>query len=339
MRLRQQFNDDEMRVEVSTVGGTSPRYVTTRPGHTIRYGVEKQLGVALRPWHSLTMGDQEMDLDETFEWNGIDDGARITLHTHRKSARDIVLETSKLNHWSEEQTEEMLSHVDSNNPYRMRWKWTILSEGLPVDFGHIEISGDLDMENSLLKALPESFGFLKVDGSVILRENQLRSLPQSFWSLEMGGDLVLGDNQLETLPKGCPHFTNRFNPNGNSIYLDNNRLSALPDDFGSLPPIAGDLEIGVNNLTELPDGFGNLVIRGSLYLNDNDFRSLSKLLSSIESCTVGKTIFVMDNKFSVYKNRSDTLVAAFGRDKWIGVDRCCGTWDDTKIRLYDDDDY
>jgi hypothetical protein len=71
----------------------------------------------------------------------------------------------------------------------------------PDDAPSLEIK-EVDFANLGIKALPEIFGHLKLSGNLDLRYNELTSLPESMRWMQVGGDLHLSNNKLSWLPGG-----------------------------------------------------------------------------------------------------------------------------------------
>ena len=91
-------------------------------------------------------------------------------------------------------TEERLRGDLSYNPDDTVESWDLSSCGLtalPEEFGALELTGNLFLNNNQIESLPESFGNLRVGGNLWLTANQIESLPQSFANLTVGGVLGL----------------------------------------------------------------------------------------------------------------------------------------------------
>jgi Leucine-rich repeat (LRR) protein len=89
------------------------------------------------------------------------------------------------------------------------------------------------------------------------------------------------------MKKEVKEFCNIFNLTENQffgidkiscdLYLDNNKLTSLPDGFN--PTVGGDLYLYNNKLTSLPDGF-NPTVGGNLYLDNNNLTRLPKFTNT-----------------------------------------------------------
>ena len=79
-------------------------------------------------------------------------------------------------------------------------------------------------------------------------------------------------------------------------------LTALPESFGSLSTVGGDLNLYQNQLRTLPESFASLTVGGYLRLNENQ---LTTLPESFGSLTVGEDL-------GLYYNQLTTLPESFG---------------------------
>ena len=180
----------------------------------------------------LTMGGEDIELNDSWQNNGIVHGARLEIHKMPRTFENVVNDVREMNpHISEERlTTDVVLH-----PYEplhitgdLDWKLLGISQ-LPESFGSLTVDGDLSLRNNKLASLPESFGSLTVGGYLWLYGNRLTSLPKSFGSLTVGKDFSLNYNQLTSLPESFSSLTV-----GGHLWLNDNQLTSLPESFGSL---------------------------------------------------------------------------------------------------------
>ena len=242
--------DDIIEIEIRTEEDT--KRIRVNPNSKV---IESVIGDLGSPhFVNITMGDDEISLERTFNENGIEDGARLNIHKRERFSLEYVLaEIIVLN-----------PDVDEGR-LRSKIRFDRINADKPW---HIE--GDLVWFNLGIRELPESFGDLIVGGNLFLNSNLLTSLPESFGNLTVGGDLYLNDNSLTSLPEIFGNLTV-----GGDLLLYNNELTSLPNSFGNLK-VDGDLLLYNNELTSLPKSFGNLTVGGDLSLRRNLLTSLPK---------------------------------------------------------------
>jgi len=151
----------------------------------------------------------------------------------------VIEETVVLNsHLTSSQLKEGIT-MDRNDPTQI--KDVDFSElgikALPEIFGHLKISGDLNLSyNNALTSLPESMGSMKVGGHLNLSRNALTSLPESMGSMKVGGYLSLSRNALTSLPESM----GSIQVGGHLMLYDNNLPDPKPTK-ADFPNVEGDV--------------------------------------------------------------------------------------------------
>lgn len=196
----------------------------------------------------VELGDDVLLDDDTFEYAGVEDGARLHVTLKRVTFETVVEDILELNPHLNKEVLMFNVNVDLNDA--------------------LQVNGDLLWNNLNIHSLPESFGDLTVRGIVYLYHNQLTTLPKRFGSLIVKRSLFLSQNHLTSLPESFGSLTV-----GGDLYLNRNRLTRLPESFGSLTT-GGDLDLRDNDLTTLPGSFGSLTVGGELFLHRNRLTSL-----------------------------------------------------------------
>ena len=99
---------------------------------------------------SITMGDDEISLEGTFNDNGIEDGARLNIQIRERfGISDVINHIMELNpDVNEERLRSRAKNINADRPW------------------HIE--GNLNLSNLGIIELPESFGDLTVDGNLFV---------------------------------------------------------------------------------------------------------------------------------------------------------------------------
>ncbi|KAL6078953.1 LRR receptor-like serine/threonine-protein kinase GSO1 [Balamuthia mandrillaris] len=132
-----------------------------------------------------------------------------------------------------------------------------------------------NLYNRGLTALPISFGRIAKLTSCNLSANLLTALPSdSVWPTHR-------PHQLQSLLKLAEGIACGVWPALISLYVDNNKLVALPSGFGQLS-LLKFLDIRSNELETLPSDFGGLSLLRSLDLSSNQ---LTGLPSAFNHCT------------------------------------------------------
>ncbi|ELR14609.1 leucine rich repeat domain containing protein [Acanthamoeba castellanii str. Neff] len=140
---------------------------------------------------------------------------------------------------------------------------------LPSSFSRLSSLEVLNLGMNELAGLPPEVGDLSSLRVLNLSFNRLAALPT--WplgaSLTALVDLDLSANALTALPPALP-------PTLTSLHLTDNRLTALPDDFGLHVPVLRRLALARNALSALPASFPRLTRLRQLDLRDNRLASL-----------------------------------------------------------------
>ena len=121
--------------------------------------------------------------------------------------------------------------------------------------------------------------------------------------VEVENDLFLDDNKLTSLPESFGNLKV-----GGNLYLSYNNLTSLPESFGKLR-VGGNLSLGRNNLTSLPESFGNLKVGGGLGLSNNNLTSLPESFGNLK---IGGNLRLDNNNLT-------SLPESFGSLKIKGV--------------------
>ena len=142
---------------------------------------------------------------------------------------------------------------------------------LSGNFGSLEITGNLNLNNNRLHRLPDLAG-LVVGGSILLDHNALEELPDCWrdGQIQIGASLKQVENEEPRSPGGS--FVAPMMEGEGDLYLNSNRLRGLPDSFCSLV-IPGDLYLGENLLESLPAAFGEIGVGGPLNLRNNSLQA------------------------------------------------------------------
>ncbi|MGB0645376.1 MAG: hypothetical protein ACPGQF_11560, partial [Akkermansiaceae bacterium] len=227
--LRQPFKEDDV-IDVQIVSADGgEEWMTVKRDDAIR-----NMDLNLRVWHQLMMDGQPLALNQSFEENGVNDGARLHLHEDRKEARDVIEELGRLNPVLDDDTLAAILGLKVRAPY--------------------DIVGNLEL-SEVITQLPPSFGHLDILGKLDLSSNPLEYLPEEFGSVATSIDLRWCEN-LELLP-------DRIIPD-DSIHLEELMLSdceslvSLPESIGRCKSLTSlDLTYCIS-LVSLPDTIGDL---------------------------------------------------------------------------------
>ena len=164
-----------------------------------------------------------------------------------------------------------------------------LSDYWPCElWGHMDDAGNMTVTHTLLSTLPVAFAQGVVDGSLTVCFNsKLRSLCPNFGSIRVGKGMHLNMNELESLPDsfgdvGCID---------GELYLSCNRLQSLPDSFCRLT-VKGDLRLQHNQLRGLPARFHELTVSGEIRLHNNMLVSLPESFGQLK---VAGNLHLCDN--------------------------------------------
>ena len=152
-------------------------------------------------------------------------------------------------------------------------------------------------------------GNYTVGKTLDLRRKQIESLPNDVFrdfKAAIPGHLWLDRNRLTTLPESFGSLKV-----GGNLYLSSNKMTRLPESFGSLS-VGGDLRLSKNQLTRLPASFGSLTVGGSLLLYRNQ---LTALPDSFGSLTVDGTLDLSANRLTALPESVGSLTV--DGDLWL----------------------
>ena len=191
--------DDSIQIEIRIDEET--KKIRVNPNHTVLENVIANIEDLGLPHNntrfilqSITMGDDEIALEGTFNENGIEDGARLDIHKRERiSFEDVLAEIKDLNPGvDEEGLRTGADNINEDKPWHIRGNLILFDLGisqLPESFGNLTVGGSVLLDDNQLTSLPESFGNLTVGEHLSLYGNQLTSLPESFGNLTLGGNV------------------------------------------------------------------------------------------------------------------------------------------------------
>ncbi|OWZ11009.1 hypothetical protein PHMEG_00016034 [Phytophthora megakarya] len=164
---------------------------------------------------------------------------------------------------------------------------------LPESFGSDEASSaawgqltELYLRENELTKLPAAIGELTKLESLYLEDNKLSSdgIPDEIARLSSSlAGLCLHRNLLTTFPVSLCQLVQLEELNSTCrLYLDDNALESLPEEFGMLQNLK-ELDIVGNKLTTLPNSFKNLGRLEILHAERNQLIKLPKDLGELQS--------------------------------------------------------
>ena len=294
-----------MEIEVTSKGeNTGTSLICVNPEQPIGAEICNGLGIALYTLEKIKWGGNDIDHDQTCDELDIRESARITvtigtMPTGRKRCEDIMHEmVSNLNHGHEDD-ETLLRWNHEDDETLLRWKRSAATYGktgkkeylvnfslpydfekpnsiLPNSFCTLRLEQRLTIATKI-EALPECFHNIRVGTELNIMQTSLSSLPSEFGNIRVGQNLKITSNScLVSLPES---FGKLGHIRGN-LWLRDNKLHSLPESFGQIR-VGGDLLLGSNDLQSLPESFGEIEVGGGLDLSYNKLESLPESFGGI----------------------------------------------------------
>ena len=148
---------------------------------------------------------------------------------------------------------------------------------LPSEINALTGLKELSAIGNGLNRLPDSIGQLTNLEGVLLNDNNLTHLPATLAALRKLRVLNLVGNELQTWNE---EFSAAFSESITHLHLDENKLSSLPESFGSMSKLRV-LELGDNSIPSLPETFGNLQELEILNLSRNKLTELPRSFADL----------------------------------------------------------
>ena len=174
------------------------------------FGIKRQQG-------ELTfLGGKSVLREDSFDENGIEDGARLELRTAELQCYEETTGAEEFENIL--QALCVLNHSLDIDEARDRacWARKKTGEGTELMLRSWDLS-DLD-----LKELPASMGTLRLKTDLNLFRNDLESIPEALAGLTLGGSLILSCNRITELPAGFGRLDESV---GDKVRLDGNPIA------------------------------------------------------------------------------------------------------------------
>ena len=199
--------------------------VEVRSVENVAESTRKALDLSETREFVVLMGEDELDLEESFEANGVADGARLMVDVGKVRVEDFIHDLKQANphmegflDMSQVLTYKEQEHPDSQNDS---------DSDDDDDLGDVPMGGlvEVNLCGLEINVIPPCIGNLDLEHVYLdLADNHIETLPESIGGLKCDS-LMLAHNALDSLP---PQF---MEAEINEIHLSQNRFRSLDDVF------------------------------------------------------------------------------------------------------------